>query len=99
MKTEQKQLIISTGADGGPCGNFWHTCLGGGVKKIWKKVLQNQPPKRQGGSPYFCSHTESYFFCNLKAHAKFWNPMITPSGRKVMQGKERREKTPFIVDT
>jgi hypothetical protein len=31
------------------------------------------------------------FFCEFKPHAKFRNPMITPSGRKVCAG-ERREK-------
>ena len=35
----------------------------------------------------------------LKPHAKFWNPAITPSGRKVTQAEEEREKTPLIVDT
>ena len=32
-------------------------------------------------------------FCDLKPHAKFQNPMITPSGRKVTRQSEReREK-------
>ena len=41
------------------------------------------------------------FFCELKPNAKFQNPTINPSGRKVTQGEEEeeREKTPLIVDT
>ena len=36
---------------------------------------------------------KSYFFCEVKPHAKFQNPTITPSGRKVTSGEEReREK-------
>ena len=55
----------------------------------------------QGGSPFLFS-TQILFFCELKSHAKFRNPTITPSGRKVSEAEERkreREKTPFIVDT
>ena len=40
---------------------------------------------------------KSYFFCDLKPHSKFWNPTITPSGRKVSGGEEK--KTPLIVDS
>jgi hypothetical protein len=39
------------------------------------------------------------FCCYLNPHPKFPNPTITPSGRKVMQGEERKRKTPLIVDT
>ena len=40
---------------------------------------------------------------DLKPHAKFQNPMIAPSGRKVTGGREKskereREKKPFIGD-
>ena len=38
------------------------------------------------------------FFCELKPHAKFKNPTITPSERKVTRQKEER-KTKLIVDT
>jgi hypothetical protein len=31
------------------------------------------------------------FFCDLKPHAKFRNPTITPSGRKVTVGEEREK--------
>ena len=34
---------------------------------------------------------KSYYFCKLGSHAKFHNPMITTSGRKVT-GPERRGK-------
>ena len=36
-------------------------------------------------------HPKSYFLCDLKPHAKFWNPTITPSGRGVC-GKEKKNK-------
>jgi hypothetical protein len=37
----------------------------------------------------------------LGAHAKFKNPMINPSGRKVSQGerREKERKKPLIVNT
>jgi hypothetical protein len=35
---------------------------------------------------------KSYFFCDLKPHATFRNPMITPSGRKVTAAEERRKR-------
>jgi hypothetical protein len=56
-------------------------------QKINKKITPWGPG---GGPPHFCS-PQFLFFCDLKAHAKFQNPTITPSGRKVTQG-ERREK-------
>ena len=37
-------------------------------------------------------HPKSYFFGELEPHAKFKNPRTTPSGRKVMQGEERRRE-------
>ena len=41
-------------------------------------------------------HPKSYFFCELKPHAKFQNPTISPSGRKVTRRREEeREITPF----
>ena len=30
------------------------------------------------------------FFCDAKPHAKFLNPMITPSGRKVTRHNEKK---------
>ena len=32
------------------------------------------------------------FFCDLKPHAKFHNPTITPSGRKVSEGGKGEKK-------
>jgi hypothetical protein len=56
-------------------------------------VSLRRTPQGQSGSPNF--------FFILKPHAKFQNPMITPSGRKVSEAekKKEREKTPLIVDT
>ena len=53
-----------------------------------------------GGPPNYFP-PQILFFCDLRPHAKFQNPTITPSGRKVMAGerKREREKTPLIVDT
>jgi hypothetical protein len=42
-------------------------------------------------SPEFVFTPNLIFFCELKPHAKFRNPTITPSGRKVTSG-ERRER-------
>ena len=41
------------------------------------------------------------FFSNLKPHAKFRNPTITPSWRKVTaaERKKKREKMPLIVNS
>ena len=48
-------------------------------------------PRGAGGVPK--CHPKSYFFYDLKPHAKFHNPTITPSGRKVTRRREeRREK-------
>jgi hypothetical protein len=38
-----------------------------------------------------CSWNSGLFFCELKPHAKFLNPTITPSGTKVTRA-ERRER-------
>jgi hypothetical protein len=46
-----------------------------------KKNLKDWPTRGQGGPPIFFYPT-SYFFCDLKPHTKFWNPMITLSGIK-----------------
>ena len=57
---------------------------------------QNSPPGGQWGSPKF------YFCCDSKPHAKFQDPTITPSGRKVSEAerkKERERKNALIVDT
>ena len=40
--------------------------------------------------PFFCT-PNLIFLCDLKPHAKFQNPTITPSGRKVT-GSEKKER-------
>ena len=55
------------------------------------------------GDPQFVFHHKANVFCELKPHANFQKPMMTPSGRKVTEEeRERRKKdkkTPLIVDT
>ena len=36
--------------------------------------------------------TQILFFFYFKPHVKFWNPTITPSGRKVTAGERRKRK-------
>ena len=43
-------------------------------RKIFYPVLQGSPPN--------LFHPKCYFLCDLKPHAKFQKPTITPSGRK-----------------
>ena len=49
------------------------------------------PPGGRGGPQYFC-YNKSYFFFDLKPYAKFGNPTITPSGRKVTTSEEREKE-------
>ena len=61
-----------------------------------------QPPIDTSGNcsvhvPQFFLSPQILFFCDLKPHAKFRNPTITPSWRKVSGGEEK--KMPLIVDT
>jgi hypothetical protein len=60
-------------------------------------LFQKTPPEKSTpwGVPRICFYPKSYFFCDLKPHAKFQNSMITPFGRTVT-GAERK-KTPLIV--
>jgi hypothetical protein len=44
------------------------------------------------GVPRICFHTKSFFFGELKPNAKFRNPTITPSGRKVTQAERKKSK-------
>jgi hypothetical protein len=43
-----------------------------------------------GGGDRF--HPKSYLFGDSNSLAQFQNPVITPSGRKVSEAEERREK-------
>ena len=45
-----------------------------------------------GGVPRIFFHPKSYFFCELKPHAKFRNPTLTPSGRKVTRAEREKRK-------
>jgi hypothetical protein len=58
--------------------------------------LKNRPLGDRG-APQNLFYHKSYFFCDLKPHAKFGNPAITPSGRKVTRRREEEIK-PLIVD-
>ena len=44
-----------------------------------KKNKKIDPPGA-GGVPQICFHSKSYLFCDLKPHAKFQKPTVTPSG-------------------
>ena len=58
-----------------------------------KKSKKNKSTSRsQEGSLILFSHPKSYFFGNLKPHAKFQNHTITPSGRKVSKAEERKKE-------
>jgi hypothetical protein len=53
-------------------------------------------------TPEFVFTQNLIFLCELKPHAKFWNPTISPSGRKVTAAEREREeekKTALIVDS
>ena len=82
---------------------FLHTCLGG--QQIWKIFWSSFSPFQAILSTYrfvFLMWKNRPRWAN-GGHAKFENPKITPSGRKVPQAKrkeeERERKTPLIVDT
>ena len=44
------------------------------------------------GGPQIIVHPKSYYFCDLKPNVKFQNTRTTPSGRKVFDPEERKEK-------
>ena len=51
------------------------------------------PPGGKGwGGVVRFFYPKSYFFCDLKPHAKFRNPTITPSGSKVTTSEREKEK-------
>ena len=47
---------------------------GGGGHSISNASAKPKKPKN------LLVRLESFYFCELGAHAKFWNPMTTPSG-------------------
>ena len=53
--------------------------------------LKNRPGGH-GGPHIFSLSLQILLFCDLKPHAKFHNPTITPSGRKVTEAEEERER-------
>jgi hypothetical protein len=58
-------------------------------------LLRKKPPKTQSpggrGVPQIFFYYKAYFYF-LKPHAKFRNPTINPSWRKVSEGGERKRK-------
>ena len=59
---------------------------------FFPKKPKKSTPGVQGGGPPILFQPQILFFCDLKSHAKFWNPTITPSGRKVTTSERRRRK-------
>jgi hypothetical protein len=60
---------------------------------FFKKKLRKLPTLGAGGGAQFFSLTQNLIFCcELKPHAKFRNPTITPSGRKVTLEERRRRR-------
>ena len=62
------------------------------TSRFSKKTLKINP-KGAGGLPEILFNPKSYFFCDLKPHAKFQNPIITPSRRKVTQAEREKESS------
>ena len=58
---------------------------------FFQKKPKKSTPWGAGGSLEFF-FTPNLIFCELKPHAKFWNPTITPSGRKVTRRREERRE-------
>ena len=61
-----------------------------------KKNTKKGPPRGLGGVLIFF-YPKSYFFCDLKPHAKFRNPTINLSGRKVCGTERKRKIIPNIA--
>ena len=57
-----------------------------------RDVLTNVSAKNLKIHPRIFVSPQILFFCELKPHAKFPNPTITPSGRKVTRRRERERK-------
>jgi hypothetical protein len=56
-----------------------------------EKILKNKTPGGSGPPNFFLPQI-SFFFYDLKHHAKFQNPTITPFGRNVTAGGRQRKK-------
>jgi hypothetical protein len=63
---------------------------GGEVKKV-KNVFSISGNFKHSLFPKINPKPQILFFCDFKPHAKFWNPTITPSWRKVT-GSEKKKK-------
>ena len=55
------------------------------------KIIKKLTPREQGGFSQF-DLPQLLFLCELKPHAKFQEPMITPSGRKVNKAGRKVNK-------
>ena len=92
---------FSVPVSGGEQTNLKHFMINviaiSGDSKEFLFFPQKSTLRGPGGVPQILFHPKTYFFCDLKPRAKFCNPTITPSGRKVTRQKKR--KTPLIVNT
>ena len=59
---------------------------------LFKKNSKQTPTRGQGGSLICCYWQESYYFCELAAHANFQNILTTPFGRIAAAGEKEEEK-------
>ena len=86
-----------SGRGGGDLKKFTINFLAiSGNSKHFLFVFLEKPPKKltppgAGWVPWIFVQPKSYFFCQLKPHAKFWNHMIIPSWEK-SNPADRREK-------
>ena len=63
------------------------------ISPYWsRKKTKKLTHRGARGSPKFLFTPNLTFLCDLKPHAKFRNPTITPSGREVTTSEEEREK-------
>ena len=60
-----------------------------GLKRIEQISLG---PMGALAQPLIFFYPKTYFFCDFKPIAKFWNPTITPSGRKVITSEREKER-------
>jgi hypothetical protein len=62
-----------------------------------KKPPKYRPTGGQGRPQNLFCPKSYFFFFYLKRHAKFQNPTITPSGRKVTGAERRRRRNPLLA--